>query len=178
MAMSISIPGGERKDYKRVLLAVDADNLHINRPCGTRINYAALVAFARKLGNDCLSFFYAASARPARSACLVHTARQQGYTRAECRACRNLPNGKHKSDVDVKIAVDVLIACSMARFDIFVLASGDGDFLPLLDFVASQGTDIYVIGPDHASSTVLRNKWCGYLPVSAVPGLALPWAKA
>lgn len=69
---------------------------------------------------------------------------------------RVYPDGKHKANLDVEIAVDIM---SMApRLDHVVLFSGDGDFRYLVDAVQRQGVFVTVCSHKPFCSTVLRDQ--------------------
>lgn len=62
--------------------------------------------------------------------------------------------GAKKADWDVGIAVD---AIKMApKLDVVVLATGDGDFIPLVEYLKMQGCQVEVISFGKSSSSKLR----------------------
>jgi len=61
--------------------------------------------------------------------------------------------GAKKADWDVGMAID---AIKMAqKLDVIVLATGDGDFIPLVEYVRSQGCQVEVISFGRSSSSRL-----------------------
>lgn len=89
--------------------------------------------------------------------------------------------GAKKADWDVGLAVD---AIKMApKLDVIVLASGDGDFVPLVEYVRSQGCQVEVITFGRSASARLiettddftdldedpRKYLIGYRPMSRRP---------
>lgn len=63
-------------------------------------------------------------------------------------------DGLKKADWDVGIAVDAIrIAPSV---DAIVLASGDGDFIPLAEYLKNQGTRVEVVAFGKTASSRLR----------------------
>ncbi len=62
--------------------------------------------------------------------------------------------GAKKADWDVGLAIDA-IKLSL-KVDAIVLATGDGDFIPLVEYVKSQGCQVEVISFGRSSSSRLR----------------------
>lgn len=62
--------------------------------------------------------------------------------------------GAKKADWDVGLAVDA-IKLSL-KVDAIVIATGDGDFIPLVEYVKSQGCQVEVISFGRSSSSRLR----------------------
>jgi len=97
--------------------------------------------------------------------------------------------GAKKADWDVGIAVD---AISLApKLDAVVLATGDGDFVPLAEYLKAQGVQVEVISFGKSSSSRLRDAVDDFIDMSdqprkfllgsrfAIPGANLiPGAKA
>lgn len=89
--------------------------------------------------------------------------------------------GAKKADWDVGMAID---AIKMApKLDVIVLATGDGDFIPLVEYVRAQGCQVEVISFGRSSSSRLmetadefidmdqdpRKYLIGYRPMSRRP---------
>lgn len=62
--------------------------------------------------------------------------------------------GAKKADWDVGMAVDAIKLSS--KVDVIVLATGDGDFVPLAEYVRSQGCQVECIAFGKSSSARLR----------------------
>jgi len=62
--------------------------------------------------------------------------------------------GAKKADWDVGIAVDAIKMAS--KLDVIVLASGDGDFIPLVEYLKMRGCQVEVISFGKSSSSKLR----------------------
>jgi len=75
--------------------------------------------------------------------------------------------GAKKADWDVGLAVD---AISLApKVDAIVLASGDGDFKPLAEYLKSQGVQVEVISFGKSSSSLLRAVVDDFIDMSEQP---------
>lgn len=62
--------------------------------------------------------------------------------------------GVKKADWDVGIAIDAIKLAG--KLDVVVIASGDGDFIPLVEYLKVQGCQIEVIAFGKSSSSKLR----------------------
>jgi uncharacterized LabA/DUF88 family protein len=62
--------------------------------------------------------------------------------------------GAKKADWDVGMAIDAIKLS--AKVDVIVLATGDGDFVPLVEYVRSQGCQVECIAFGRSSSSRLR----------------------
>lgn len=62
--------------------------------------------------------------------------------------------GLKKADWDIGLAVDAIRLAN--TLDVIVLASGDGDFVPLLEFLKNQGKQVEVIAFGKSASNKLR----------------------
>jgi uncharacterized protein (TIGR00288 family) len=62
--------------------------------------------------------------------------------------------GAKKADWDVGLAIDAIKLAH--KVDAIVLATGDGDFIPLVEYVKSQGCQVEVISFGRSSSGRLR----------------------
>jgi len=75
--------------------------------------------------------------------------------------------GAKKADWDVGIAVDMI---KMApKLDAAVIASGDGDFAPLLTYLNSQGVQTEVITFGRSSSNLLREATDSFIDLDENP---------
>lgn len=65
-----------------------------------------------------------------------------------------LPSGEKKADWDVGIAVDTI---RISKFlDVVILVSGDGDFVPLVEYLKNQGNIVEIAGFDRNTSVKLK----------------------
>ena len=75
--------------------------------------------------------------------------------------------GAKKADWDVGMAVD---AIKMApKLDVIVLATGDGDFVPLVEYVRAQGCQVEVISFGRSSSSRLIEATDDFLDMDEDP---------
>jgi uncharacterized LabA/DUF88 family protein len=81
---------------------------------------------------------------------------------------KKLPDGSIKANMDMEMALEIL---DQAPFlDEIVIASGDGDFVSLIDRLARMGKRVVVIGPDLFSSHELIQACHEFVNLSQIPG--------
>lgn len=76
--------------------------------------------------------------------------------------------GAKKADWDVGMAVDAIKI--VRRVDAVVLATGDGDFVPLVDYLKAQGVQVEVISFGKSSSARLRDTADEFIDMGEQPG--------
>lgn len=77
-------------------------------------------------------------------------------------------DGSGKADADVQLAVDAMTQSS--HLDRVLIASGDGDFVPLVSALQAGGLRVEVVGMDN-TALALRQQADLYMPGYLVPGL-------
>lgn len=76
--------------------------------------------------------------------------------------------GAKKADWDVGIAIDAIRFAS--KLDTVVLASGDGDFIPLVEYLKSLGVQVEVIAFGRSASGKLREAADDFIDLCDDPG--------
>lgn len=75
--------------------------------------------------------------------------------------------GAKKADWDVGLAIDAIKHSQ--KVDAIVLASGDGDFVPLVEYVRSQGCQVECIAFGKSSSSRLRESIDDFIDMDEAP---------
>jgi uncharacterized protein (TIGR00288 family) len=75
--------------------------------------------------------------------------------------------GLKKADWDVGIAVDAIK--TSANLDVVVLVSGDGDYVPLVDYLKNHGKRVEVLAFGKSTSSKLREAADEFIDLSEVP---------
>ncbi len=75
--------------------------------------------------------------------------------------------GAKKADWDVGLAIDAIKHSQ--KVDAIVLASGDGDFVPLVEYVRSQGCQVECIAFGKSSSSRLRDSVDDFIDMDDAP---------
>ncbi len=84
-------------------------------------------------------------------------------------------SGSKKADWDVGIAVDAIKMSS--RLDSVVIVSGDGDFIPLVEYLQTQGVQVEVVSFGKSTSGKLREAVDDFVDLSDNPKKYLMGAK-
>lgn len=77
------------------------------------------------------------------------------------------PGGMKKADWDVGMAVDAISLSS--KLDSIVLVTGDGDFIPLVEYLQSQGQQVEVISFGKSASAKLKEAVDDFVDLSVSP---------
>ncbi|OGL74107.1 hypothetical protein A3F28_02905 [Candidatus Uhrbacteria bacterium RIFCSPHIGHO2_12_FULL_57_11] len=75
--------------------------------------------------------------------------------------------GAKKADWDVGIAVDAIRIADL--LDVVILVSGDGDFIPLAEYLRNQGRQVEVVSFRSTTSSKLIEMTDGFMDLSADP---------
>jgi len=75
--------------------------------------------------------------------------------------------GLKKADWDVGITIDAIRLASLV--DVIVLVSGDGDFIPLVEYLKNQGRQVEVIAFGKSASSRLKEMADDFLDLSESP---------
>lgn len=75
--------------------------------------------------------------------------------------------GAKKADWDVGMAIDAIKLSQ--KVDVIVLATGDGDFVPLAEYVKSQGCQVECIAFGKSSSARLRESVDDFIDMDEMP---------
>lgn len=81
------------------------------------------------------------------------------------------PDGTKKGDWDVGLAVDAIRLCS--NIDVIVLVTGDGDFIPLIEYLKALGKFVEVMGFGKTSSFRLKELVDEFIDLDSRPNYFL-----
>lgn len=129
----------------RVGVFVDVQNLYYcaKNLYGAYPNYKTMLAEATAERQLVCAFAYVVSANNIPKQEEFFEALRQAGIEVKQKDLQIFPGGMKKGNWDVGIAVDILRF--MNRVDVVVLASGDGDFTDLLDYLKNQGVKTEVM---------------------------------
>lgn len=163
------------RNRKRVWVADDAANL-AQGDTGYRINHAAILAYAARLGVIVQAgiYFPRYNGLERDRSQLISLKQAAEFTEMEVRPVRQRPDGTYKSDIDTVITMAVWGAATAGAADVVVLATGDSDFVPLVEGLARRGIEVHVIGPDNGTAIELAVAADCFMYASQVPGLTEP----
>lgn len=81
------------------------------------------------------------------------------------------PDGTKKADWDIGLAIDAIRFSSSV--DVIILVTGDGDFLPLVEYLQNLGKQIEIAGFFETTSTKLKEQADYYYDLSEFANLIL-----
>lgn len=78
----------------------------------------------------------------------------------------NIAGGSYKCNFDVEITMDILRVTYQVKPDIIVLASGDSDFVPLIQEVRKSGVRVEVAAFEETAGTDITLKCSGFIDLA------------
>ena len=142
--------------HQRVGVFVDAQNMYHS----ARNLYHAKANFKRILeravGDRKLirAFIYVITTETGEEKAFLEALEKSGYEIKD-KDLQIFPGGMKKADWDVGMAVDAIILAD--KIDVAVLVTGDGDFLPLVEYLRiSQGLKVEVMSFGKSTSAKLK----------------------
>ena len=144
-----------RHDEQRVAILIDTQNLYHSAKnlYKAKVNFGAVVAAA--LGNRKLirALSYVVNTESGEESAFFEALEKIGIE-IKTKDLQIFYGGAKKADWDVGMAVDAIKLAH--KVDAIVLATGDGDFIPLAEYVKSQGCQVEVITFGRSASGKLR----------------------
>ncbi len=140
---------------QRVALFIDVQNLYhsARNLYGARVNFGEVLNQAVSQRNLIRAFAYVVKTKTGEEKAFFGALTKLGFE-TRIRDLQEFYGGLKKADWDVGITVDAIrISPSV---DTIVLASGDGDFLQLLEYLKNQGKRIEIIAFGRSASLKLK----------------------
>jgi uncharacterized LabA/DUF88 family protein len=142
---------------ERVGVFVDVANLlYSARTLRITIDFGKLLDFLR--GNRRLVRAHAycpTSPQPGDDQMFLQAVKGLGY-RITTKNYKTFASGAKKADMDLDLCMDVVRLVDGGAVDCIVLVSGDGDFIPMLDYCSDHGVRVEVVAFDESMSASLR----------------------
>lgn len=148
--MKIKHPG------QRVALLIDVQNLyhsakHLYK--GAKVNFGGILEKAVSDRILIRAFAYVVRTKSGEEKAFFKALKSLGIE-TRVKKLKEFYGGAKKADWDVGIAVDAIRICPSV--DTIVLASGDGDFLQVVDYLKNQGKRVEVIAFGKSASSKLK----------------------
>lgn len=142
---------------ERVGVFVDVANLlYSARTMRINIDFGKLLDFLR--GNRRLvraQAYCPTSPQPGDDQMFLQVVKGLGY-RITTKDYKTFSSGAKKADLDLDLCMDVVRIVDGRAIDCVVLVSGDGDFIPMLDYCSDHGVRVEVAAFDESMSATLR----------------------
>jgi uncharacterized LabA/DUF88 family protein len=131
--------------FEKVALFIDLGNLYFAaRKLNIRVDYTRMVEVLTKGRRLLRSFAYAGvDPQSPESQGYLTWMKRHGF-RVVTKHLRRFPDGTVKANLDVELAIDMLMIAP--HIDAAVLVSGDGDFVRLVEAVQFKGVRVEVVG--------------------------------
>jgi uncharacterized protein (TIGR00288 family) len=140
---------------QRVAIFIDTNNLYHSAKnlFGARVNFAELLKTAISGRKLVRALAYVVRTKTGEEKPFLEALKNLGIETRE-KELQEYYGGLKKADWDVGIAVDAIrISPSV---DVIILASGDGDFLQLVEYLKNQGKRVEVIAFGRTTSSKLK----------------------
>lgn len=155
--------------HQRVAIFIDAQNLyHSARSLfGGRVNFKNLLSTAVGGRQLVRAFGYVISTKTGEEKPFFEALIKLGIETRE-KELQEFFGGAKKADWDVGLAVDAIRTAEIV--DTIVIASGDGDFIPLVEYLKNQGRRVEVIAFGRSSSGKLKETVDEFIDLGEEPG--------
>lgn len=139
---------------QRIGVFVDVQNLYYSARniYGARVNFSKILEFAVNDRQLIRAIAYVVKADMPEEQTFFEALEKSGFE-VKTKDIQIFPGGVKKGDWDVGIVIDMIRLGP--KLDVLVLISGDGDYVPALEYLRNQGHRIEVIGFGKSTSAKL-----------------------
>jgi len=153
---------------QKVAVLIDVQNLYHSTKnlYGARVNFGAILKLAVAQRNLIRAFAYVVRTKTGEERPFFEALTKLGIE-TRVRDLQEFYGGLKKADWDVGITIDAIrIAPSV---DTIVLASGDGDFLQLVEYLKNQGKRVEIIAFGRSASSRLKETADEFIDLEKAP---------
>ena len=153
---------------QRVGVFIDVQNMYYSARNlhGAKVNFGEVVRKAVENRQLIRAIAYVVRTKTGEEKPFFEALYHQGIEYKE-KEIQEFIGGAKKADWDVGIVVDAIRIS--ANLDVVIIASGDGDFVPLVEYLRNQGRQVEVVSFRESSSTKLVESADVYTDLSADP---------
>lgn len=157
-----------KRPEQRVAVFIDTQNMYhsAKHVYGARVNFAALVGAAVENREIIRAIAYVAKSKTGEESAFFEALVQNGIE-LKIKDVQEFASGQKKADWDVGMTVDA-IAISQ-HVDVVILATGDGDFVPLVEYLHAHGVLCEVAAFGESTNSRLREVADSFLDLSSDP---------
>ena len=159
----------KKRAKKRIALFIDAANIfYSQKTLGWKIDYEKFLVYWQKKGRISGVYFYTAViSTNKRQLGFFQALKKIGYTiitrEVKIIHDKKIRKRVQKGNFDVKLAIDLVIKAKES--DIAVLASGDSDFEPVVEYLRSIKKNVIVVSARGHIAKELVRKANKYVPL-------------
>lgn len=161
-----------RHPEQRVAILIDTQNLYHSAKnlYKSKVNFAAVVKAA--LGDRKLirALAYVVNTESGEESAFFEALEKIGIE-IKTKDLQIFYGGAKKADWDVGLAIDAIKLAQ--KVDSIIIASGDGDFIPLVEYVKAQGCQVEAISFGRSSSGRLRESVDDFIDMDTDPSAYL-----
>ena len=158
----------ELMKHQKVGVFVDAQNMYHSAKnlYKARADFSQILQIA--VGNRQLirAFAYAIKTESGEEKAFLEALKKAGFE-LKVKDLQIFPGGMKKGDWDVGIAIDAVILAD--KIDVAVLVEGDGDFVPLVEYLKANQNQVEVVAFGKSASQRLRESADDFLDLSTKP---------
>ncbi len=149
---------------ERIALFVDSQNLYYSARMGyaAKVNYEKLLRLITENRKLVKAYAYIVQPPDGDVKPFATSLERIGYI-VKTKDVRTRANGSAKANWDMGIALDILGI--LERVDTIVLASGDGDFVPLVDFIKARNRRVEIFAFAENTAYDLKEKADKFQPL-------------
>jgi uncharacterized protein (TIGR00288 family) len=148
--------GNISSEHQRVGVFVDAQNMYHSAKnlYHAKVNFKKILEAAVGKRRLIRAFIYVIRTETGEEKAFVEALEKSGFEIKE-KDLQIFPGGMKKADWDVGLAMDAVILAD--KIDVTVLVSGDGDFVPLVEYLRiSKGLKVEVMSFGRSTSAKLK----------------------
>jgi len=153
---------------QRVAVLIDVQNLYHSAKniYKSKVNFGAIIDSAVAERNLVRAFAYVVKTKTGEEKPFFEALTKLGIE-TRVKDLQEFYGGQKKADWDVGIVIDAIrIAPSL---DVLVLVSGDGDFVPLVEYLKNQGKRVEIIAFGRSSSSTLKEMADEFIDLEKIP---------
>jgi uncharacterized LabA/DUF88 family protein len=164
----ISIFNSSKYGNQRVAVFIDVQNLYHSARAiyQKRVNFKELVEMAVGDRHLIRSFAYVVATKTGEEKPFFDALTKLGIE-IRVKDLQEYYGGIKKADWDVGIAVDAIKTAEIV--DVVVLASGDGDYVPLVEYLQNKGRRVEIIAFGKSTSSKLRESADSFVDMDESP---------
>lgn len=153
---------------QRVVVLIDTQNLYYSAKnlYQSKVNFGEVLKLALSERKLVRAFAYVVQTKTGEEKPFFEALTALGIE-TRVKQLQEFYGGLKKADWDVGIVIDAIRASSSA--DVIVLVSGDGDFIPLVEYLKNQGKRVEVIAFGRSTSSKIKEEADEFIDLESNP---------